>query len=33
MGATVASTTFVIILVGVVFYLYAFQKRITRYQY
>ena len=33
MGATVASTTFVIILIGVIIYLYAFQRRITRYQY
>ena len=33
MGATVASTTFGIILVGVLIYLFAFQRRITRYQY
>ena len=33
MGATVASTTFGIILVGVLIYLFAFQQRITRYQY
>ena len=33
MGATVASTTFAIILIGVIIYLYAFQRRITRYQY
>ena len=33
MGATVASTTFGIILIGVMIYLFAFQKRITRYQY
>jgi len=33
MGATVASTTFGIILIGVLIYLFAFQNRITRYQY
>ncbi len=33
MGATVASATFGIILIGVLLYLFAFQKRITRYQY
>ena len=33
MGATVASTTFGIILIGVLIYLFAFQRRITRYQY
>ena len=33
MGATVASATFGIILIGVLVYLFAFQKRITRYQY
>ena len=33
MGAIVASTTFGIILVGVLIYLFAFQQRITRYQY
>ena len=33
MGATVASSTFGIILVGVLIYLFAFQRRITRYQY
>ena len=33
MGATVASTTFGIILIGVLIYLFAFQKRISRYQY
>ena len=33
MGATVASTTFLVILIGVIIYLFAFQRRITRYQY
>ena len=33
MGATVASSTFGSILVGVLIYLFAFQRRITRYQY
>jgi len=33
MGATVAATTFAIILLGVLLYLFAFQRRISRYQF